>query len=88
MKTMGGFLVIVSIVVWFFSVRMDLNEMNMSFEIVRSSQLIQKQLIYTNAAGVLFLAGIFLFGIGAIGDLIDIRLTSIDEKIPKIPPSV
>lgn len=84
MKTFGGFLVIASIIFWFFSIRMDITEMNMSFEIVKSGSLMQKQIIYTNTAGILFLAGIFLLGLGQIEELLKGKLYSIVNKLPEL----
>lgn len=83
MQRMGIFLIVVSIIFWFFSVRMDITEMNFSFEIVKSSHLMQKQIIYTNAAGILFLAGIFFLGLGSLGDLLNERLTKINNSLDK-----
>ena len=90
MKTGGSILVLVSLIFWFLSVNMntttttgDLDSYLMQNK-VHNIGLMQEQSIYTTAAGVLFLAGIFLLGLSEIEKLLKEKLTSIEGKMPKL----
>ena len=98
MKTAGSILVLFSLIFWFMSVNMtttvstgdsklDLMNELMTSNKVYNMGLMQEQTINTTAAGILFLAGIFLLGLSELEKLLKEKLTSIENKIPKIPPS-
>jgi hypothetical protein len=97
MKASGSLLVVISLVLWFISATMDTTvssggtDLGLGYrspvESVHNIGLMQKQMLYANTAGVLFLAGIIFIGFGYVYDLLEKRLTHNVLPIEKAEPT-
>jgi hypothetical protein len=89
MKESGFTLVIISIIMWFFSVTMETSVLSSGYsaERIYNTGLMQKQMLYVYTAGILFLSGIILIGLGYAHDSLYGIVDSIDDKIPDLEES-